>query len=80
MALDQRCPAGHPLAKPATADRLGRTCLPLQVPTPFKASVADKLTFYWKNGDFKAGLAGVSMQVQGSKSAQASGYTDRQHA
>lgn len=44
-----------------------------QVPLPFKAGVASKLTFYWKAGDFKAGLAGVSMQVQGVKAAQASG-------
>ncbi|KAL4457842.1 hypothetical protein ABPG75_012707 [Micractinium tetrahymenae] len=42
----------------------------LKVPVPFKAGVAEKLTFYWKNGDFKAGLAGVSMQVKGAKAAQ----------
>lgn len=41
-----------------------------KVPLPFKAGVASKLTFYWKAGDFKAGLAGVSMQVQGVKAAQ----------
>lgn len=47
----------------------------LQVPTPFKASVASKLTFFWKAGDFNAGLAGVSMQVQGAKATQVGGCT-----
>ena len=41
-----------------------------KVPTPFKMGVGNKMTFYYKDGDFKAGLAGVSVEVQGIKAAQ----------
>ncbi|KAL4426052.1 hypothetical protein ABPG77_007848 [Micractinium sp. CCAP 211/92] len=41
-----------------------------KVPMPFKMGVGNKLTFYYKQGDFKAGLAGVSVEVQGVKAAQ----------
>lgn len=41
-----------------------------KVPTPFKMGVGNKLTFFWKKDDLNAGLAGVSVQVQGVKAAQ----------